>query len=226
MFAGYSFRLFTSSHNKNSSVLPFSHPTFTDTLTCYVTKAPEKPKEVQVHMSTATGTGSKYIISLISQSMEPRIKTVDFKLVQSVIFTELTPGDKFTVSVLSLSKGDKFLSRSQDLTFYTDSAEVELADYGCSSTETSVTFSYQIEGMCHQFLITLVFLPENNILSLTLFLSSFETFRPDTLRQNLPTFFIFLVGAFLMFLVGAFSLKEKSPTLTVSSFFFQLTISL
>ena len=28
------------------------------------------------------------------------------------------------------------------------------------------------------------------------------------------------------FLVGAFSLKEKSPTLTVSSFFFQLTISL
>ena len=30
----------------------------------------------------------------------------------------------------------------------------------------------------------------------------------------------------LVFLVGAFSLKEKSPTLTVSSFFFQLTISL
>ena len=43
-------------------------------------------------------------------------------------------------------------------------------------------------------------------------------------------FFLFLVGAFLeksarllqwlVFLVGAFSLKEKSPTLTVSSFFF------
>ena len=29
-----------------------------------------------------------------------------------------------------------------------------------------------------------------------------------------------------LFLVGAFSLKEKSPTLTVSRFFFQLTISL
>ena len=33
-------------------------------------------------------------------------------------------------------------------------------------------------------------------------------------------------GLTLIFLVGAFSLKEKSPTLTVSSFFFQLTISL
>ena len=108
LFAGYFFRLFTSSDNKNSSDLHFSHPTFTDKLTCYVTKALKNPKEAQIHISTATRTGSKYIISLIGQSSEPRITSVNFNLVQSVNFTELTPGDKFTVSVFSHSKGLNF----------------------------------------------------------------------------------------------------------------------
>ena len=49
-------------------------------------------------------------------------------------------------------------------------------------------------------------------------------------KNNRIKSFLGCVYCFVVFLVGAFSLKEKSPTLTVSSFFFlfffQLTISL
>ena len=156
-FSDFDIKMFSSSYDKNSSILYFSLPTRTDKMNCEFTTFEETPTDLEFKLMTASGTGSSITIWIIGQSIRPQLRRLEFQLTQNVLFHNLTQGDKFTFIVIAKSKGDSPRDRRQDFTFVTDPSAPKVAPYGCFSTETTVTFPYIINGFCHHLLITLEF---------------------------------------------------------------------
>ena len=123
-------------------------------MTCQFGLSPTTPTDLEINLTSSSGVGSVYEIGVISQTIEPRLARLPFQLVQTAFFKGLTEGDKYTIIVLSYSKGERPIKQRQEYNLVLEPAEPELNKPCCQSTETNITFSYAIVGVCHRFEIT------------------------------------------------------------------------
>ena len=159
MFPVYVFELFSSSHNKTSPTTRFAQSTYPGVMNCIIsTSVVNSAAEMRVDISTRSGTGAGYTVWVLGQSIESLAQHLEFQLTQSATFTGLTNGDKYTIIVLSRSEGvDNFVERRQEFTHVSEPAQPIAAEEDCfQSTETSITFCFTVQGICHGFYITLV----------------------------------------------------------------------
>ena len=147
----YVFKLYSWSHEKNSSIASVFQSTYPGTVTCQFTRT---ATDLEVKVTTSGGFGSAYEIGVIGQTIEPRLARLPFQLVQTAFFEGLTEGDKYTIIVLSYSKGERPIKQRQEYNLVLEPAEPVLNKPCFQSTDSSVTFSFAIVGVCHQLEIT------------------------------------------------------------------------
>ena len=141
------------SHGKNSSVLTIERPTYTDTVTCIITNEITNPTVIRFEMSTLSGIGSKHKVLVDAANIIPRIKNVDFKLNQILLFTNLYQGDKYTIDVEAYSNGSEPLVRNYQYTLiaYPDKPRELRPDR--YATETSLNMGFESSGLRHKWYI-------------------------------------------------------------------------
>ena len=143
----YVFNVYSGSHGKNSSIASFFQATYPEPVTCQIANT---ASDLQVNLTTSGGVGSVYEIGVLGQTIEPRLARLPFQLVQTAFFEGLTEGDKYTIIVVSYSKGERPIKLRQEYILVLEPAEPEVNEPCCHSTKSSITFSYAIVGVCHQ----------------------------------------------------------------------------
>ena len=125
-------------------------------MTCDSATSPTDATGFDIRITTSSGVGSLYEIWLIGQTIQPRLLRLPFLLDQNATIREITEGDKYTIIVLSHSKGEQPMIRRQEFTSFSDPPEPYINESCCFSTETAVSFFYGVRGLSHGFIITLV----------------------------------------------------------------------
>ena len=141
------------SHGKNSSVLTVEKPTYTDTVIYMITNEITNPTVIRFELSTLSGIGSMHKVVVDAANIIPRIRNVDFKLNQILVFTNLYQGDKYTIDVEAYSNGSEPLVRKYQYTLiaYPDKPRELKPDR--FATETSLRMGFESSGLRHKWYI-------------------------------------------------------------------------
>ena len=153
IYLEYRIRLITEGCGKNSSARYFYSATFTDTVTCTITNEKTNPSEIQVELKTLSGTGSVHEILLQSDNFGPSTLSATFKLNQNFIFSDLYPGDQYTIKVQAFSKGRERLVREYEYSLVAYPDKPEKIKSQTSSTETSLSITVTGNGLWHKIYV-------------------------------------------------------------------------
>ena len=146
--------MWATSYDKEGSKLFFPQSTYTDEISCDIISTTMDPRRLEVQFTTKSGTGVKQNLILTADTIIPRLKKLDFKLVQIVEFVDVTPGDFYTLEIEAVSKGENSLRRKHECEAIAYPAKPDVVQSQILSTYSTIHVEFFSVGVRHQYVIT------------------------------------------------------------------------